>query len=540
MCCPRSHHLDATSVIRFLSASEFEVVGGEEIREWRESLRVDVPGSEFNPRLRKLRGILASARKAVDLEGIASAEAALRSFTTWAPGRVRSRGEEVVLRCSRGLLPRLQESFDFEIADAPSPVSVEEFAAFLEQTPNVSKLRPYQTTALDAALRSGWGRIAQATNSGKGAVIALCGSFARSKGKRVLVCCDELSVFDALLGELRTWARTRPELVNAGVKSAPSSGFVLAMIPTLARRVKTPEWRKWLASVDMLLLDEADRALSNSWRAVLDACGNATWRLGFSGSFPTEELEDLQLEELMGPIVAETRNAELIDAGISARPSVELHRFNSTARLVPFPDAWWAWACLDDAAQRRFVFEHCIVYNEERHRFIAGLVQPGVRTVVIVNRVSHGRQLQQVIPGSVFLDGSAGNNERDAALSLFESGRVAVLITTKILDRGSNRLGTAADMIFASGEGSRTQTLQRIGRGLRRTGGKETLRLVDVVDHVDTEPLLASIRSSVRPPESDPRSAGVLTKVISKWIHASARRRLRLYAAEGFSVEVAR
>jgi superfamily II DNA or RNA helicase len=77
--------------------------------------------------------------------------------------------------------------------------------------------------------------------------------------------------------------------------------------------------------------------------------------------------------------------------------------------------------------------------------------------------------------------------ERISVLDDFQAGRVRVIVVTKILDRGTNRLGHTDDLIFASGEGSTTQTLQRIGRGLRRGGGKEFLRLVDIVDRVRTE-----------------------------------------------------
>ena len=77
-----------------------------------------------------------------------------------------------------------------------------------------------------------------------------------------------------------------------------------------------------------------------------------------------------------------------------------------------------------------------------------------------------------------------------------------------ILDRGTNRLGHAIDIIFASGEGSSRQSLQRIGRGLRRTGGKEFLRLLDVIDQGH------------------------------RYLHVAAKKRITLYHAEGFEVVI--
>src|SRR5690606_758639 len=108
------------------------------------------------------------------------------------------------------------------------------------------------------------------------------------------------------------------------------------------------------------------------------------------------------------------------------------------------------------------------------------------------------------------------------ALEAFQRGEVHVLVVTKILDRGSNRLGTVADLIFASSEGSGTQVLQRLGRGLRRGNGKATLRLVDVMDVVDTK-------------VKDKRYANA-----GGYLAAAAKRRLQVYATEKFEVRMRR
>jgi superfamily II DNA or RNA helicase len=170
--------------------------------------------------------------------------------------------------------------------------------------------------------------------------------------------------------------------------------------------------------------------------------------------------------------------------------------------------------------QRTWVYDVAIGLNDERHRFIASLIQPEVPTAVVVNRIEHGLSLSRTIPGAVFLDGSCSENERIAVLEDFRLGKTRVVVVTKILDRGTNRLGNAEDLIFASGEGSATQTLQRIGRGLRRANGKEFLRLVDIVDHI-----VAS--------KADRRA-----QMAAGFLQAAARRRLEVYATEGFEVQV--
>lgn len=488
------------------SASEFSISGPESISEWRKKHTLPVPGHEFTPRFRKHQW-----------DGY------------WAPGKwCRVLGSTYELRCSRGLVPRVIR--DLGGAVNWNVASAEEIAEFCTAQPEVAKLRDYQRRALEGVLREGWGRVAYATNAGKGAVIALLARFCERRGEGVLILCDEIAVFDALEGELKTWAGTLPGVVRSGIKVVPPGLISLAMVPTLVRRLasekksKNKPWTAWVAGKRMVLCDEADKADSASWKSILSVAKNSQWRAGFSGSFPDELFYDLKFDELMGPIIDRVTNAEMVERGVSARPSIEVHAFNATPALKGFPASasgnisWWD---LTPPQQRMLVYDTAVGYNQERHYFVASLIRPDTPTAVVVNRVEHGRQLTLSIPGAVFLDGSSSENERLSTLDDFQAGRVNVIVVTKILDRGTNRLGVTADLIFASGEGSATQILQRLGRGLRRAGGKETLRLVDIVDRVRV-----------------PEGASNAIKMAAGYLHAAARKRLEVYASEGFDVEL--
>src|SRR5213075_2984478 len=151
------------------------------------------------------------------------------------------------------------------------------------------------------------------------------------------------------LEELAVWGGFQPFCVRQGVKEPPAKKTVtLAMVQTLAKRLKQdPDlWKPWLKSQSMLLLDEADKATADTWTGICKAASGATWRVGFSGTFPSAlTYDDWQLEELMGPVVATIKNMELIDRGISARPKVELHGFDTTSGFGRLPD-WDSWKAM--------------------------------------------------------------------------------------------------------------------------------------------------------------------------------------------------
>jgi len=520
---------DLTPTVRRLSETEVLVTGSEALHAWREAHRLYVPGYEYAPRYKMFLKIVERLRVQGHDQQSAERAAAVKAWDgTWAPGRWCRRNADGTyeLRCSRGLRQRIVGAQGYD------PALMAEALVYLRGHPRCAELRDYQQEAFLRAVTEEWGRLALATNAGKGAVIAMLADFAAQREKPVLICCDEVAVFDALQGELQAWAGISPGLVKAGVKE-PGAGLIhLAMIPTLARRLNTTEdedgrrWRAWVASHTMLLLDEADKATAAGWRSILSAAKGTRWRVGFSGTFPAAyTYEDWRLEESIGPVLATARNMELVERGISARPTVTLAGFDATPALCP-PPRWEDWKAMSGPTRRLWAYEKGLVYNLERHRFVSSLIRPQVPTAIVINRVDHGERLQETIPGSVFLDGSDSEQGRIAALEKFREGKFHVLIVTKILDRGTNRLGFARDVIFASGEGSDRQTLQRIGRGLRRTDGKEALRVVDVIDRVEVGE--ATDHASRR------------LRMMASYLHRAARSRMDLYASEGFEVEATR
>lgn len=483
-----------------LNASETLVTGPQSLQDWREKHRVKVPGYQFTPQFKWKKW-----------DG------------SWAPGKYCRQNPDGSweFRCSRGLLRRLMNDFgigvDFQVA------RVAEIQAFLATRPEFTQLRDFQVRVFHKVLAEGWGRVAFATNAGKGAVVGELAAFGDWRKDPVLILCDEIAVFDALLGEVRKWGRLNPTLVRSGSNHVPTGGVTLAMVQTLARRIskndpKNQQWKDWLKSVRMLLLDEADKSTADSWKKILAECKNTDWRAGFSGSFGSTLYEQLQFDEIMGPEVDQIRNMDLVERGISARPLIQVYGFDVTPAVGTLPLEWWD---MEPTQRRQLTYTRAITHNVERHAFIASRVlRPDAQTVIIVDKIEHGLSLTASIPDAVFLDGSASEGERVDTLDRFTAGDIKTIVVTKILDRGSNRLGHATDIIFASAEGSMTQVLQRIGRGLRRGGGKEEVRVADIMDRIRFQ------------------STDKKMKNAAAFLNAAAKRRLEVYAEEGFEVQL--
>lgn len=484
--------------VTFLSPSAF-LLDGPGVRAWRVSSGLFIEGAEHSKLYKKKLW-----------DGM------------YYPGEWEQNTGRLIL--GRGLIERIFTEFDVvQISDPP--VSTRPTEIPLSYLPNFDTLRDYQVSALKAIIDKKWGRIGFPTNAGKGAIIGLSAMALSRSGYPVIILCDEIAVFQALIKEIDTWTGAKPSIVNADPTYIPESPIVLAMIPTLyarckpvvkkkdesdesfrSRKDRQQKWMMWLSRFEVALLDEADKASAASWKFIMQHLENTQYRIGFSGTFFDEKTsQELVLQEFLGPVIMRLRNAQMIERKISARPFVELVPFDNSSIELPPKGTWRKW---HGAQKRQWIYEHGVVHNRKRHYLISQILDPNAPNAIIVNYIQHGRELAATIPNSCFLHGDDDKEVRETVLAAYKKGDFQNLIVSKILDRGTNDLGHAVGLIFASGQGSLRQTLQRIGRGLRRTGGKEFLFLRDVIDRG------------------------------SKYFETAGTKRITLYNDEGFEVSI--
>lgn len=481
------------------------IIGDESVKEWRETQKVFVDGAQFTQKFKA--GFWDGYTRPGELNYL--------NKGTWG------------LKVSYGFLKYFLADFpDTELEYQYDPHPIVNLDDWSDEF-RIDDLRDYQRDALEMVFTEHWGRVALATNAGKGAIIGIASAMAQNMGMNVLVLADEVSVFQALKEEIETWGGLKPALVESGRDDPPTADVTLAMVPTLTRRIgkeskeekrhaRWKEWRDWLQNIDMVLLDEADRAAAKTWVQILSRMKRNYYRIGFSGSFDTQKDEkELHLSEIMGPILIQVKNKDLIERNISAKPLVQLVQYIQTFE----PPNSALWFEMPGPQRRQFAFEMGVMYNEERHQLIVDMLEPNAQNAIVVNRVEHGDILEGIIPDARYLSGSDSKAHREEVLAAFRAGAFQNLITTKILDRGTNLLGTTVGLLFVSGEGSTTQTLQRVGRGLRRTGGKEFLYLKDIID--------------VPPPW-----AGRMRVNPYDYFRTASRKRVALYNSEGFEIEI--
>ena len=132
----------------------------------------------------------------------------------------------------------------------------------------------------------------------------------------------------------------------------------------------------------------------------------------------------------------------------------------------------------------RRAYRSGIADNDERNNKIVEwsteLTMRGYQVYIHVTMISHGKKLESMIPGSVFLHGTDGKKTREWVLAQFKEGKIRILISTL--------LGEATDLpkldaiVMAAGGASKIQAIQRAGRALRLSPGKKQGMIIDFKD----------------------------------------------------------
>lgn len=130
-------------------------------------------------------------------------------------------------------------------------------------------LRPYQQELIDrcvVALRARQSPLAVLpTGGGKTALIAELVHLSRVTGRRVVVICHRREIAHQIAAAIAHHTGHQPELAIAGSKPDWNAPVLVAMVPTLVRRLAQ------LPQGGVLLVDEAHHMGAASWQKVREA-----------------------------------------------------------------------------------------------------------------------------------------------------------------------------------------------------------------------------------------------------------------------------
>lgn len=270
-------------------------------------------------------------------------------------------------------------------------------------------------------------------------------------------------------------------------------------------------YKKYYEAVDFLdtvravICDEAHYAGAISYWNVFQYLNNARMRIGMTGTLDkSKKIHMARIKSLMGNPIINVTNKQMIDRGVSAKPHIKMVPITQPTDLDAQVGAYMkkngmtTGGMAGDLMAYQVTYSLGVIHNQYRNHLIAEIAYQGSKrlnkkaVLIIVNSIEHGelisKELDSLGAEYAFIQGKDDTDTRNDVLDRVNSGKLNILIGTKILDAGID-IKSIQIFIECSGGKSYITLLQRIGRSLRVMEDKKDVYIFDLWDRTTSGPL---------------------------------------------------
>ena len=224
---------------------------------------------------------------------------------------------------------------------------------------------------------------------------------------------------------------------------------------------------EFLEGVSTIIVDEVHHAKAEVLKNLLTRnLRNAPIRWGLTGTVPKEKFEFESIHASLGPVIGNITAKELQDKGVLSQVHVNI------VQLV------------DIVEHRDYQSElKYLTTNEKRLEYIGKLlntIKESGNTLILVDRISAGEMLQELIPDSVFVKGDVKLKDRKEAYDDINEGTNSVVIATYGVAAVGINIPRIFNLVLIEPGKSFVRVIQSIGRGVRKAKDKDFVQIWDL------------------------------------------------------------
>lgn len=249
--------------------------------------------------------------------------------------------------------------------------------------------------------------------------------------------------------------------------------LALGTIQTAFARLQNPEFRRWLESIDVVVLDECHHAQSPSWNAVVKACRNAV-AFGLSATPWAPGGSALGLSKF-DSVVQAPSVSELIGLGCLTPAAIYQPRHSIDTRGLSKSGADFN---LGELAKRANIEAITRTALQEYGRYC-----PGQTCMVFTTTVQHAKDVADAFRqdgwAAASIDGGVNREERVRIFKRLENRTLRILVSCELIGEGVD-VPVCSAMISLRPTASARLWVQQAGRTLRFSPGKEISTIIDM------------------------------------------------------------
>ena len=237
--------------------------------------------------------------------------------------------------------------------------------------------------------------------------------------------------------------------------------------------------KEWFDDFDAIFFDECHQAKAESINFIGQKLSKAWFRVGTTGTLQQTQAHRLSIEGILGPAVQFIQTKNLMTKGLLATLGID-------CIILKYKEE-------DKHAIKKQKYADeikWIVSNDKRNNFIKDLaLRTKGNTLILFNYVElHGRPLASLIEANAgnrkvyFISGKTEAETREHIRRVIDKETDAILVASFGTTSAGINIVNLDNIIFASPTKSVIRLLQSIGRGLRVSEKKKTLKVFDIVD----------------------------------------------------------
>ena len=229
-----------------------------------------------------------------------------------------------------------------------------------------------------------------------------------------------------------------------------------------------------------IIFDEVHEMCSGKFsKKVIKAFPEAYYRWGFTATPPKDPEKALTLKSAFGNIIQEVTAKDLIDGDKLAKPNIYMIK----ADQVDEVDGEEITEYEDYTEEYEKFIINCDTRNQKIADLANVLVEAGRKVLIVVKSLEHAATLEDLIPGSVKLEGKDDMTIRKQEIEIFRKAKEGVCVIGTVIFQTGVDVPEITDVINARGLKSEIATLQLLGRGMRLSHEKTEFNFYDFYDN---------------------------------------------------------